>query len=106
MAEIIPAIVYFLCFATSAACAWLLYRNYRRAKAPLLLWSALCFLFLAGNNLVVIIDLLVIPTIDLRYVRSSLALAAVTVLLCGFVQGPDKGKHDGRKADRPNLAES
>ncbi|MFN3727770.1 MAG: DUF5985 family protein [Allosphingosinicella sp.] len=68
------------------------YRNYRRAKTPLLLWSAFCFLFLAGNNLVVIIDLLVTPTIDLRHVRSFLALAAVTVLLCGFIQGPDKGK--------------
>lgn len=87
MAEILPTVVYFLCFGTSAVCAWLLYRNFRRAKTPLLLWSSLCFLFLAGNNLVVIIDLLVIPTIDLSLVRLTFSLAAVTVLLVGFIRG-------------------
>lgn len=85
MAEFLPAIVYFLCFATSTACAWLLARNYRRTKAPLLLWSALCFLFLAGNNLVVILDLRLIPSIDFRLVRLFLSLAAVSVLLYGFI---------------------
>ena len=87
MAEILPAIVYFLCFATSAACAWLLARNYRRTRAPLLLWSALCFLFLAGNNFMVILDLLLLPTVDFRLVRLLLALAAVGVLLYGFIFG-------------------
>ena len=88
MAEILPAIVYFLCFATSAACAWLLYRNYRRAKAPLLLWSALCFLFLAANNFVVVVDLVLTPPdTDFRLVRLLLSLAAVSVLLFGFVWG-------------------
>lgn len=85
MAEILPAIVYFLCFATSAACAWLLARNYRKARAPLLLWSALCFVFLAANNFVVILDLLLIPSIDFRLIRLLLSLAAVGVLLFGFI---------------------
>lgn len=87
MAEILPAIVYFLCFATSAACAWMLARNYQRTRAPLLLWSALCFLFLAGNNFVVILDLLLIPTINFRLPRLLLSLAAVSVLLYGFIWG-------------------
>ena len=88
MAEILPAIVYFLCFATSAACAWLLYRNYRRSRAALLLWSALCFLFLAGNNFVVIIDLLLTPPDwDFRMARLLLSLAAVSVLIYGFIWG-------------------
>lgn len=85
MAEILPAIVYFLCFATSAACAWLLARNYRKARAPLLLWSAMCFVFLAANNFVVILDLLLIPSIDFRLTRLLLSLAAVGVLLFGFI---------------------
>ena len=84
MAEILPAIVYFLCFATSTACAWLLARNYRKARAPLLLWSSLCFLFLAANNFVVILDLLLIPSIDFRLTRLLLSLAAVGVLLFCF----------------------
>ena len=80
-----PTIVYSLCLATSAACAWLLGRTYRRTRAKLLFWSALCFALLAANNLFVILDLLVIPQVDLRLVRSALSLAAVTVLLYGFI---------------------
>lgn len=92
MAEILPAIVYFLCFATSAACAWLLARNYRRARAPLLLWSALSFVFLAANNFVVIVDLLLTPPDwDFRMARLLLSLAAISVLLFGFIwRGPEE----------------
>ena len=85
MPDIFPAIVYLLCFATSAACAWLLGRSYHRSGARLLLWSALCFTFLAANNLVVVLDLLVIPQMDLRLVRHVLALAGVATLLFGFI---------------------
>lgn len=85
MPELFPAIVYFLCFATSAACAWLLGRSYRSTGARLLLWSALCFFFLALNNLLVFVDLLVIRNVDLRLGRLLLALAAIGILLFGFV---------------------
>ena len=80
-----PAIVYLLCFATSAACALLLARSYRRTGARLLFWSALCFLFLAGNNLLVVVDLLLLPGIDMRAARLLLALAAISILLFGFI---------------------
>ena len=85
MATWFPSAVYLLCFLTSTACALLLARNYRRTGARLLFWSGLCFLFLAANNLVVILDLLVLPDTDFRLVRYLLALAAVGVLLFGFV---------------------
>lgn len=80
-----PAAVYLLCFLTSAACALLLARSYRRTGARLLFWSALCFLFLAANNLLVIFDLLLIPDVDFRLARYALALAALGVLLFGFI---------------------
>lgn len=80
-----PAIVYLLCFATSSACALLLTRSYRRSGARLLLWSALCFALLAANNLFVIVDLLLIHDIDFGLVRLMLSLAAVAVLLFGFI---------------------
>ncbi|QAY76592.1 DUF5985 family protein [Sphingosinicella sp. BN140058] len=85
MNEVFPAIVYLLCFATSAACAWLLMRSYRISGARLLLWSGLCFIFLAANNLVVVLDLLVLRDLDMRMPRLLLALAAVSILLFGFV---------------------
>ena len=85
MATWFPASVYLLCFLTSAACALLLTRSYRRTGARLLFWSGLCFLFLAANNLVVIFDLLLIPDVDFRLIRHSLALLALGVLLFGFI---------------------
>jgi hypothetical protein len=84
---IFPAIVYVLCFLTSAACAWLLGRSYRRSKVPLLLWSGICFFFLAANNLVLVLDLVIWPEreVDLRLPRLLLALAAVASLIWGFI---------------------
>ena len=85
MADLFPAAVYILCFLTSAACAWLLGRSYQRSRAPLLLWSSVCFVFLALNNLVLVLDLLVLPTLDLRLRRLVLALAASCSLLFGCI---------------------
>ncbi len=85
MYDLFPAIVYLLCFGTSAACAWLLMRSYRRSGARLLLWSGFCFVFLAANNLVVVVDLLVLTTRDMRLFRQVLALAGVSTLLFGFI---------------------
>lgn len=85
MGEIFPAVVYVLCFLTSAACAWFLGRSCRANGMPLLFWSSICFSFLAANNLALIVDLLVYPGIDLRIARLGLALAAVVSLIWGFI---------------------
>lgn len=85
MDDLFPTVVYSLCFLTSSACAWLLGRSYGRTGARLLLWSSLCFGLLAANNLLLIIDLLVVPSVDLRLGRLLLSLAAASVLLFGFV---------------------
>jgi hypothetical protein len=84
-APLIPTSVYILCLITAATCAWLLGRSYRRVGARLLLWSALCFALLAINNLVMVVDLLVLPDADLRMPAALVSLAAVGVLLFGFV---------------------
>lgn len=84
--ELFPTVVYLLCFATSSACAFLLARNYFRTRARLLLWSALCFLLLAVNNLLVVIDLVVLSeAVTLQLPRVVVSLAAVAVLLFGFI---------------------
>jgi hypothetical protein len=87
MTDFLAAAVYILCFLTSAACAWLLGRSYRNSKAPLLLWSSICFFFLALNNLMLVLDLVVwpAPEVDLRLPRLLLALAASCSLLFGFI---------------------
>jgi len=79
MSDFLAGIVYVLCFLTSAACAWLLGRSYARTGARILLWSSICFAFLAANNLVLVLDL------DLRLGRLVLALMAVGALLWGFI---------------------
>ena len=78
--------VYVLCAVTSLACSVLLLRGYLRSRARLLLWSSLCFTFLALNNLIVVIDILVFPTsVDLSIWRLFASLVAVGVLLYGFI---------------------
>lgn len=77
--------IYVLCAATSIACFVLLWRGYRRSGARLLLWSGLCFLGLAGNNVVLFIDCVVLPDIDLSILRSALALVGLLLLLYGLI---------------------
>jgi hypothetical protein len=85
MTEVFASIVYVLCFLTSAACAWLLGRSYRHGRTRFLLWSSICFGFLAANNLALVLDLVVWPSVDLQLLRLGLALAAVVSLLWGFI---------------------
>ena len=85
MNEAFPALIYTLCFLTSSACAFLLGRSFARTGMRLLLWSALCFLFLGLNNLAVIVDLLLVPHLDFQLIRVALSLAGVSLLLFGLV---------------------
>jgi hypothetical protein len=90
MGTLFPTLVYLLCFATSAACAYLLARSFRKARSRMLFWSALCFALLAVVNLAVIFDLVIYPDdIDLRPIRLWLTLLAVAVLLFGFIWDED-----------------
>ena len=88
--QIFQSAVYLLCFATSIACLVLLIRSYRRTHTRLLLWSALCFVFLSLNNLLLFIDVVVLPTeVDLLPLRQITSIAAVGVLLWGFIWEAD-----------------
>jgi hypothetical protein len=81
-----PAAVYLLCLATSLVCAVLLIRAYRGSRSRLLLWTALCFVFLALNNLFLVADMVIFPNIDFRIWRHLAAFAAIGVLLFGFIR--------------------
>jgi hypothetical protein len=82
---VIGLIVYGLCVITSALCAVLLLRGYTRSRVPLLLWSGLCFIGLALNNLLLFIDVQMAPMIDLSTWRTVPALVGVLLLLYGMI---------------------
>jgi hypothetical protein len=79
-----PAAVYGLCLLTSMACALLLLRSYFRSRSKLLLYTAVGFVLLAVNNLLLVGDLVFFPDVDLWPWRQAASIAAVAVLLYGF----------------------
>lgn len=85
-----PALVYGLCLVTSAICALLLIRSWRRTRQPLLMWSAGCFTLLALNNLFVVLDMVLLTATDFSLWRAATAFAAVVVLIYGFIWEVDR----------------
>jgi hypothetical protein len=78
--------VYLLCAVTSLACAGLLLRSYRRSRLRLILWTSLCFGALAANNVLLFIDLIIVPTtMDLIIARNVISVAGVLLLLYGMI---------------------
>ncbi len=78
--------VYILCALTSLFCAILLWRSYRRNRTALLMWSTLCFVGLAINNLLLVLDLLVFVTeVDLGLVRTGTAVASMGLMTFGLL---------------------
>lgn len=85
-----PSAIYLLCAVTSLICLFLLARGYARTGVRLLLWSSLCFVGLALNNLLLFIDLVVLPAdIDLVFWRQVTTLLSLSVLLYGFIWEAD-----------------
>jgi len=80
-------LTYVLCGATSILCAVLLARGYVRTRTRLLMWSTLCFVGLAINNILLFVDLVVFPgpEIDLRAIRSGSALISVLLFVIGLI---------------------
>jgi hypothetical protein len=81
----IADIVYVLCAVTSALCAALLIRGWRRSRGRLQFWGALCFTGLALNNVLLIIDVRM-DRVDLAGIRLLPALVGVALLLYGLIR--------------------
>lgn len=84
--------VYIMCALASLCCAVLLWRGYRRSRARLLLWSALCFAGLTLNNILLFLDKVVYADgPDLSTWRACSALVGVTLLIFGLIwdSGPE-----------------
>jgi hypothetical protein len=81
-----PKLVYILCGLTSVACAILLFRQYRNTRGTLLFWSTWCFACLALTNILLFVDLILLPDIDLSLLRNSLSCAGMIMLLYGLIR--------------------
>jgi hypothetical protein len=84
--EAFKFVLFLLAALTSFGCMALLFRGYARTGVRLLLWSALCFIFLTVNNVLLFVDTILLPAhVDLRVYRLGASLAGVACLLYAFI---------------------
>jgi Family of unknown function (DUF5985) len=81
----IQSAVYLLCFLTSASAMLLLLRGYGRTGTRILLLSAVGFVLFALNNLLLFVDIVLLPDTDLLPYRQLTGLIGVAILLLGFI---------------------
>ena len=70
---------------TCLACAVLLLRGYASVNQKLLLWSGVCFVLLGIGNLMIFVDLVLLPQIDLYPLRLGVDAAGMLLLLYGLI---------------------
>ena len=85
----IGAIIYSLCALTCLVCAILLIRAYRLSRSRMLFWSAACFAGLTAGNTLLVLDRVMLPTVDLSTARLGVALVSVLLLLYGLITEGD-----------------
>ena len=78
-------LIYFFCALTSLVAAWLLLRQYARRPSPLLFWSFVGFLGLAANNVLLFVDLGLLPNTDLSFPRTLVGAAALLTIVYGLI---------------------
>lgn len=79
------AAVYLLGVLITFACGALLFRAYTRVNKRLLLWSSVCFFGLAVSNLLVFMDMVILPNVDLYFWRLLTAAVSMLALLYGLI---------------------
>lgn len=78
-------VIYSLCALTAFLCTYLLLRAYKSNGYKLLLWGGLCFIGITASNILLIVDKIFLPTIDLSPLRHSVTLASMMVFLYGLI---------------------
>lgn len=78
-------IVYLLCSATSLFCAVFLMRAYFKNRTRLLLWSSLCFVGIALNNILLSVDYALGSNYDLSTIRALTAVGGMGVMMYGLI---------------------
>jgi hypothetical protein len=78
-------LVYLLCAVTCLVCAVMLFRGYQQTKVRLLFWSSLCFLGLMLDNIMLYVDVVMVPDVNLAVWRKLPGFLATTLLVFGLV---------------------
>jgi uncharacterized membrane protein YccC len=78
-------IIYGLCTLTAFLCAWLLLKAYYASRYRLLLWGGVCFVGFTLTNILLVVDKLVLPLIDLSPWRHAMTLISMLILLYGLI---------------------
>lgn len=77
--------LYILAIIITSVCCLLLLRAYHKVRNRLLLWSGLCFAGLTVNNVLVLADMILLPSVDLYSYRLATTAVALSLLLIGMV---------------------
>jgi hypothetical protein len=78
-------VIYILCGLTSLGCAILLVRRYQRTRGKLLLLGSVFFMTQVVTNILLFVDLVVIPDVDLSILRSLVTIVGLIFLLVGLI---------------------
>ena len=76
---------YALCGVTSLICFGLLLRSYLSNRIKLLFWSSLAFFFFVIQNVILFIDLVIVPQTDLAPWRTVTEFIGALVLLIALI---------------------
>lgn len=83
-------LVYLFCAITYAGCAVLLLRSYFRARVKLVFWGCVFFVCYALTNVVLFIDLVLVPSMDLSPFRDALTLGGLVAIIFGLIKEGDR----------------
>jgi hypothetical protein len=81
----VATVIYVLCALASLLAAGLVLRSFVATRQRLLFWTGVCFAGLALNNLVLFIDKVIAPDVDLSLWRNLPALLGLAALLYGLI---------------------
>lgn len=81
----IAKVIYVLCALTSLFCFAMLFRGYLRHRTGILLSSSVAFLAFAAANVLLVVDLLLLPDVDLLILRNAVTLLGVVLLVWGLI---------------------
>ena len=77
--------IYFICAVTSAFCAFLLIRGYRRHPGPVLFWCSLYFVCQTVANVVLVVDIVFLPNVDMSLARRLIMGLGTVTFLMGLI---------------------
>jgi hypothetical protein len=78
-------LVYILCASMCWLCAILLLRAYASQKGRLLFWSGAAFCAFGVSNVLLFVDLVLLPENDLSLVRNCVTLLGICLLMRGLI---------------------